>query len=1277
MMRLQKLFRRARTLLWTAFSILVILAAVLVGLGELLMPYSERYQPRLEAWLSAEIGQPVAIESFEGEWAAFGPRISLRGMKLLPPGARADGESGPGKAEVVIESAALDIKPLNLLVPGLPLYRFRVIGADFELLRTKDGQFRLSGFGVSGRETGGEGSALRDLARVGGLVLENSRLDYLDERLGISLSFAEINGRLELEGEYLATEVTARLLDKRAELVYGEIEATLLLTLGEDQKMRTAAWQATCRELMLAAFQGRLPPNPFLPLTGWLNAELWGEWSPEQGFSLRGVTDLKDAWLVNDYQDLTVDHFNTRFRWEYGGRGHWQLHLAGVQFDDGAEEWTAPRISMARDVEHDLGLWISADELPLGVPMSLARDVMSIYGTAWPKFLPGRARGRVEGLELGLDSSWRLKFARGRAVQASVSEWDRWPDLAGLNATVALRAGAGRIRLDGRNVRMDWPRMFREPLVLDLPGCSVDLRWGNGWQAGIQRCAVENEDLAAHGNVIISGNQGRPGVDVNVVVERGNIGRLDPYWPEAVMSENIKDWLRGGLLAGDILSGRLQIHGDLDDWPFRAGEGRFEAQAEVGNAAIDYRDGWPRAEAVDASLRFVGPGMEIEGRVGKLGSAAAQTARASISDLKSPLLRIEYRARDELADLLGFIRQTPLYDEVRFDLNRFTFAGQAETRGSIRIPLGSRGGNIDVSGELALREGLFSDPSSGVTLSAIDGALEYTDQGFSGSELTADFRGYPARLDLQANFAQAEKFRAQLSGVFGARDIIPEFLRDGYLALKQIDGDCRWDVVLSVRSTEPDGPATTELEIRSDLTGLALNLPAPLDKPVLESWPFVLRLPLTGGRRTLDVLFEDRAALRFVLGAPDEAPRSVVIGLGPGLPDLPPDGRARLEGQTDFIDLDDWVDLIIDEFMQGAGMADLSFEGGRLAAGRIRFLDRHFDDVQLSLEADAAEIRAEFESRDIDGELRFTVSESGANSLSAEFERLVLGEPLSAGMEMDSDPSTLPALHLYVGSFSYSGVELGETRIEAFPTAGGFHFEKIDAASDRLSVQARGDWVLDEQGHRSDFYIHMASESLGDFLQSMDISSSVQGGQTLVDFTAWWPGSPAAFALSRLNGEIEFSVVDGNITGASAGTGRLLGLLSVQALPKRLALDFRDVFDAGFSFDEATGTFRMENGMATTDDVLLTSTSAKIMISGQTDLVRQRYDQLLTIRPGVGNTLPIIGALAAGPGGAAAGLALQGLLQDELAEATQVRYSITGDWDDPQFEAVEIERVDG
>ena len=169
---LRKTFRRLKTLLWTALTILTVLAAVMVGIGKLLMPYSDRYQPELEAWLSKSFNQPVKVESFSGEWKAFGPRIRLQGLTLMPEG---------GQSDIAISRAALDIKPLNALIPGRPFYSFRIIGADLTLERTTDGRYVLSGFGVSNtgsRKTGSSG--LRDVALNGEVRLQDISLRFED-----------------------------------------------------------------------------------------------------------------------------------------------------------------------------------------------------------------------------------------------------------------------------------------------------------------------------------------------------------------------------------------------------------------------------------------------------------------------------------------------------------------------------------------------------------------------------------------------------------------------------------------------------------------------------------------------------------------------------------------------------------------------------------------------------------------------------------------------------------------------------------------------------------------------------------------------------------------------------------------------------------------------------------------------------------------------------------------------------------------------------------------
>jgi len=876
-----------------------------------------------------------------------------------------------------------------------------------------------------------------------------------------------------------------------------------------------------------------------------------------------------------------------------------------------------------------------------------------------------------------LNGSWQPELVRGSVSDINVTAWDRWPGLQGLNAVVAMQHGSGSISLTGSDIQLDWPRMFRDSLHFAIPECRVDLSLGKHWQAGLDNCSLENEDLRIDGRMVMGGNEGKPAIDANFAVTRGVIGRFDSYWPEAVMSENIVSWLRKGLLEGEVVSGRVQIHGDLDDWPFQHDEGRFEAVAEVRHGLLDYFDGWPEARGIYAVVRFENLSMSVEGQVGSIAGVPVSSAGAHIPNMKLPVLEVSYSTESELPKLLKFLEQSPLREQINTDLSRFEFSGPASVRGDIVVPLGNAKGVMRVDGHVLITNSRFSDPASEITFENISGDLRYDHRGFSGLGLNATFRGHDSSIDMKAGLDYEENFRADVTGNFNISDVIPGFLLEGYAALAQIEGSCAWLASIVVEPRKAGEGSETVLLLRSELEDVDLNLPAPLDKRAGERWPLILRYPLTGETRLLDVDIPGRVTMRFAMTGDSDTPRSSVIQVGGGLAELPADGLIRIQGDARELDLDGWVDVIIDGATDGKGMGGLDLEHGNLIADQMIFLDRLFSDVTVDFNVVDNDVKARFSGEGIEGKVSFAQADGVLASLSAEFERLALADPISSGMDVDSDPADLPALHFYVKSFLYAGVELGETRIEAYPTPTGFHFDKVEAVSDQLNVNARGDWSLDGRRHRSDFDIHMSSESLGSFLQSMDISSSMEGGQTMVYFDAWWPGSPASFALSRLNGEIEFSVVNGSITDANTGAGRLLGLISIQSLPRRLSLDFSDVFDSGFNFDEASGTFIMENGQARTDDLILKSSAADITINGSTNLVEQEYDQLMTIKPGVGNALPVIGALAAGPGGAVAGLALQGLLKKQLGEVTQVQYTITGSWEEPLIEPVIDKEADG
>jgi uncharacterized protein YhdP len=278
-------------------------------------------------------------------------------------------------------------------------------------------------------------------------------------------------------------------------------------------------------------------------------------------------------------------------------------------------------------------------------------------------------------------------------------------------------------------------------------------------------------------------------------------------------------------------------------------------------------------------------------------------------------------------------------------------------------------------------------------------------------------------------------------------------------------------------------------------------------------------------------------------------------------------------------------------------------------------------------------------------------------------------------MQLSTDPRNVPILHLFARDLRYGKLRLGETRLEAWPKDDGLHFESVESTSADVAIRASGDWFVTEGKQQSEFIINITSESLGGLIKSISADSSMRAGQTVVAIDATWPGAPSAFSMEHVNGKLELHLIDGRIPDAEPGAGRILGLLSLQALPRRLALDFRDVFASGLNFDEAHGSFNLVDGIAHTDDLELSSPAAVIKISGATNFSSKEYDQVIIIEPGVGSTLPLIGAITGGPGGAAAGLALQGLFKKPLGRVTQVQYSLKGPWSEPLIEPISAQQA--
>ena len=430
--------------------------------------------------------------------------------------------------------------------------------------------------------------------------------------------------------------------------------------------------------------------------------------------------------------------------------------------------------------------------------------------------------------------------------------------------------------------------------------------------------------------------------------------------------------------------------------------------------------------------------------------------------------------------------------------------------------------------------------------------------------------------------------------------------------------------------------------------------------------------------------FSARLAELLELTAEDAGGRwRLAAGLGQAAPALPTENGFDVAGHIDRLDLAGWVEWLSD-FSQ-AGSDDPTAPPGRVRVrvDRLDYGQVSLEEVELEARSDPAEWRMNLSGPSIEGEITLPVPMNSGRVLAVDLRRLDLSRTQLAvpsedlaqapmpGQTRTRVPTDFPPVHLLIESLHFGEMQLGRVRIESHARSDGIEFERIDVQGPDLELSGLGRWILAESGPVTEFEGRLISTRLPSLLATMGYETQFEAARTQLDLDGRWPGAPFDFSLARLSGTLALVMVDGRIPEAQPGAGRLVGLISLSAMPRRLMLDFRDVFSQGLKFDRVEGAFNLAGGMARTDGLRLEAPAADITVSGSTDLGARSYDQTVLVEPGVGGTLPVLGGLAGGPAGAAAGLVLRSLLERPLQGISEARYRVTGPWDNPTVELID------
>jgi len=255
----------------------------------------------------------------------------------------------------------------------------------------------------------------------------------------------------------------------------------------------------------------------------------------------------------------------------------------------------------------------------------------------------------------------------------------------------------------------------------------------------------------------------------------------------------------------------------------------------------------------------------------------------------------------------------------------------------------------------------------------------------------------------------------------------------------------------------------------------------------------------------------------------------------------------------------------------------------------------------------------------------------------------------------------------------------GPLKMNIISKEGGFILDNIAIKNDNLLVTGAVELIKKtEQLHNYSTTVdaQLKSQNTKALMEEFGFQGILSSKNLTIDLDLFWPYIPSSDGVFDANGTVKVNIEDGQITAIDPIAGKVLGLLSIAELPKRLALDFSDIFKKGLSFNRLSGEFQFKQGSAYTCNLAMEGTSVDIVLVGVTDMIGETYNQLAMVQPLLSDALPMGGAVFGGPGVAAAVYLFTKLLRKPLKNIGVSYYSIGGTWDNPTIEKIPAQEID-
>nr|WP_277754436.1 AsmA2 domain-containing protein YhdP [Rosenbergiella collisarenosi] len=1259
---------------------LIVVAALLVTALRLAMPHMDRYREPLLNAASAATGVQFSADKLQGDWKNFGPTLAVDNFSAR----LADG----GQLSIKKVTLALDIWQ-SLLHASL---QFRDL--TFWQLHFSIQQFSHND---NSPHSGYDSNKVKNLflQRFDHFILRESTVDFPSpsgQRITLNIpSLTWFNeGKLHraeglvnlssFTGQHGTAQLRINLHDKQQFLDKG----TIWLKIDDiDAKPWLGNWIDKNTNLKKA----------HLSLMAWLH--------------------IADGTLASG--DVVINHGDAQ--WQENEQSAHQLQLTqlsaeltrvnkgfvlsipdtGISIDkmrwprgSVAVNWQADDKQPWLPAEHsDVRVRATNIELARLTPLvPLLSPLQDDYAKLWLQAAP---HGRLATLAMDIP----LQDVMQTRIEANWQDlgWravQQVPAVTGFSGWVRGGAQQGETKLELAQQTLASQGQLQAPLELQ------HFSGGFSWDSGDKRLALSGENIdlraksiAAKGDFTYQQSDRQP-TDLQILAGINAYDGADAwrYFPIKIMPKGLVHYLSSAIQGGKANNATLVFAGNPHQFPFTHNEGTFQVTVPLTQATFAFQPGWPALSPLDITLNFVNNGLWMSTPAIRLGNVPVTQVTANIPDYHKEQLLIDGDIRGQGEDIHRYMKQTPLANSVGSALDELKVKGEVYGHLGLTIPLDGK--EVIAKGDVNLHNNQLTIVPLQTQMKGVTGRFTYNNGRLVSSPISAQWFGQPVGMSFSTE-EKADQFavNVQAGGNWDLEKItaFPKTLR------QQLQGKLPWRSQVAI-ALPHHGGARYHVQLVSDGARVAGTLPEALG---IGATSFPIDVTVEGDLSTLQVMGAVDRQQRFTT----QWALSPKLALEKGQwlshtsdPAVLPQ-QSLLDVRLPAIDGDKLLDVIqrvtttTSASPQKKVMHNATSQGWQAAipfalparlhaeTPTLTFSGQQWRNLTASVTQLLSQPAISVASEEARGDLHIRQGRPWLLNLdylyyNPQFPATQIAQQASQKIaQAPIDFSQWPALDATCNSCWFAGQNFGQIK-------GKFSVNQktltlrdgtIDTGHSRLSVM--GEWNNVAGQERTALKGHLHTDNLADAAHWFGVEVPVSDTPLHLGYDLHWRDLPWRPSIQTLSGLLTLNAGKGAFRHVETGAaGQVLRLLSIDALLRKVSLDFRGTLDSGFYYDSITGTAWLDKGILHTENLNIDGLEADIGMRGEVDFTRRQFDLLATVAPEISVPVGVAAAFAINPIVGASVVVASKVLSPIWSKISLLRYSITGPMGKPEVKEV-------